>query len=288
MFSVKGGLMSWTAIQANDHIGLRGFFSFLETKKPLGFFFPGEVHNFWECLYIRSGRATVFADDRIYDVSDGTMVFHKPMELHKFHANTEAEIFVMSFILNGDLCQRLSQRTQTLSSRQKYELQGIIRLFEDNKVPSEDLYYQYIGAFDKNRSLTNQVACATELFLLSVCEDGSAVIPASESLDAEIFKRCVILMEERITEPVAVSDFAQMLNVSVSYLKKVFSKYAGIGVHKYFIRTKITYACKLLKDGKNVYEVADILSFSSPNYFCLVFKRETGKTPTQSRSERIV
>ena len=280
--------MIWKTYETVRLITVNSFDSaFSKTLEP-NYVFAGEMHDFWEMLYVKKGSVCVSGDERVYELKENDIIFHKPMELHKFHANTEAEIFVMSFILNGDLCQRLSQRTQTLSSRQKYELQGIIRLFEDNKVPSEDLYYQYIGAFDKNRSLTNQVACATELFLLSVCEDGSAVIPASESLDAEIFKRCVILMEERITEPVAVSDFAQMLNVSVSYLKKVFSKYAGIGVHKYFIRTKITYACKLLKDGKNVYEVADILSFSSPNYFCLVFKRETGKTPTQSRSERIV
>lgn len=280
--------MIWKTYDTVRMISVQSFISaFSKTLDP-NYVFEGEMHDFWEMLYVKKGSVCVSGDERVYELKENDIIFHKPMELHKFNALERSEIFVMSFILSGELCPQLEQRTQTLSARQKYEIQGIIRLFEENKVASEDLYYQYIGAFDKNRAFTNQVACLTEIFLLSVCEDTSAVIPASESFDADIFKRCVILMEERITEPVAVSEFAQMLSVSVSYLKKVFAKYAGIGVHKYFIRTKITYACKLLKDGKSVYEVADILSFSSPNYFCLVFKRETGKTPSQSRSERIV
>ena len=280
--------MIWKTYETVRLINVQGFVSAFSKKLDPDYVFAGEMHDFWEMMYVKSGSVCVSGDERVYELKDNDVIFHKPMELHKFHANSSSEIFVMSFVLSGDLCSRLETRTQTLSARQKYELQSIIRLFEDNKVPSEDHYYQYIGAFDRNRALTNQVACATELFLLSVGEDSSAVIPASESIDADIFKRCVILMEERITEPVNVGEFAQMLNVSVSYLKKVFSKYAGIGIHKYFIRTKVTYACKLLKEGKSVYEVSDILSFSSPNYFCLVFKRETGKTPSQSRNERIV
>ena len=67
--------------------------------------------------------------------------------------------------------------------------------------------------------------------------------------------------------------------MSVSYLKRTFAKYAGLGVHQYFLKTKILCASHMLKSGKSITETADALSFSSPNYFSTVFKREMGVTP---------
>jgi AraC-like DNA-binding protein len=161
-------------------------------------------------------------------------------------------------------------------------------LLEKNDFDVVDGFFKYINALKKDPILTNQVACATELFLLSVCDERSSLITASETFDAVIFRKTVMHMEERITESISVEELALKQNVSVSYLKKIFNKYAGIGVHKYFIKSKITYACKLLKEGKTVFEVSDMLSFSTPNYFCLAFKREIGMTPSQFKSERLL
>ena len=72
----------------------------------------------------------------------------------------------------------------------------------------------------------------------------------------------------------------------VSYLKKIFSKYAGLGIHKYFLKSKITIACRLLRRGMSVCDVSEKLSFSSHNYFSTVFKRETGRLPSDFRKEK--
>ena len=280
--------MIWPTYDNKRFISIVCFISAFEKHLGRNFVFSGEMHDFWEMLYVIKGNVCVSADERVYELKENDIIFHKPMELHKFHSSCESVIFVMSFKLNGELTSELCDRTQSLNENQKNNLMNLINLFKNNRVDADDLYYEFIGAFDNKPLLINQAACATELFLLSVCEDKASLITASENIDAKIFKNTVIQMEKNITESFSVQDFADLQNVSVSYLKKIFSKYAGIGVHKYFIRTKITYACKLLKDGKNIYEIADILSFSSPNYFCLAFKRETGKTPSQFKAEKII
>ena len=48
---------------------------------------------------------------------------------------------------------------------------------------------------------------------------------------------------------------------------------------QYFMRLKTAKAIKYLKEGYNVGEVADMLSFSSLNYFSAAFKKETGHAP---------
>ena len=53
----------------------------LFTKDMLGnFFYEGEYHDFWEAVYIISSKAGVSADDKIYSLSKGDIIFHKPME----------------------------------------------------------------------------------------------------------------------------------------------------------------------------------------------------------------
>ena len=88
-------------------------------------------------------------------------------------------------------------------------------------------------------------------------------------------------MNERVAEQLSVSELAASLNMSVSSLKRLFDKYAGISVHKYFLNLKIKTATLMLKGGMSVSETADTLGFSSAGYFSTTYKRETGNNPSQ-------
>ena len=70
-------------------------------------------------------------------------------------------------------------------------------------------------------------------------------------------------------------------------LKRVFSKFAGMSVHKYFLNLKLNAALKLLQSGKTVTEVTETLNFSSQSYFSSAFKRETGKLPSEFKNSII-
>lgn len=52
------------------------------------FVFPGETHNFWECLYVLSGSVCASGDGRVYNLTRGNMICHKPMEMHKFYTDS--------------------------------------------------------------------------------------------------------------------------------------------------------------------------------------------------------
>ncbi|MFR3658870.1 MAG: AraC family transcriptional regulator [Eisenbergiella sp.] len=48
---------------------------------------------------------------------------------------------------------------------------------------------------------------------------------------------------------------------------------------------KIARSKQLLQEGFSVTQVSDMLSFDTPNYFATLFKKYTGKTPSQYRSD---
>lgn len=69
--------------------------------------------------------------------------------------------------------------------------------------------------------------------------------------------------------------------MSQATLKRIFARYTGIGIHKYFLQLKIKSATELLQSGMNVCQTSEKLGFSSQCYFSTVYKRETGKSPSE-------
>ena len=63
-----------------------------------------------------------------------------------------------------------------------------------------------------------------------------------------------------------------------------FKKNLGISLITYLNTIKIRNACRMIKEGcSNLTEVAMQCGFNSPSYFCKVFKKEIGISPTDYR-----
>ena len=56
------------------------------------FEFAGESHPFWEFVYIDSGTASITADGRKFDMSQGDAYFHKPNEFHTIKTDDRSRI----------------------------------------------------------------------------------------------------------------------------------------------------------------------------------------------------
>lgn len=280
--------MNWKHFNIDKKINIESLVTAFEQEFEPGFVFQGESHNFWELFYVEEGTVCVSADERVLNLSKNEIIFHKPMELHKFYVEetTHAKAFIMSFSLSGEQADFFEKCALTLSSTQRELLYSIVRLVRQYQSKDADFKQSVLVSLCHKSSALQQLCCMTELFLLSLLENSHHVEATSDTLDTKVFKKCVTLMEQNVCEWISVPELAAMCNVSVSYLKKIFSKYAGFGVHKYFLKIKIIYASELLKQGKTVSEVARLLSFSSQNYFSIVFKRETGLSPLNFKNKK--
>ncbi len=256
-----------------------------ERKMKSDFVFTGEMHDFWEFLYVEDGIVCVSADENVYDLKAGEIIFHKPMEFHKFRVDGKAKIFVMSFAMSGSLSRELEGRTVRLSAEQRDMLYNIISILRETGTDERDGWTSYEWIFEGKPLVGLQIVSLCEAFFIALCIQSTPVTDRPVSFETEIFRRTVLMMEDNIYDWITSDDIAYSLNISVSYLKKIFSKYAGLGIHKYFLKSKITLACKLLREGKSVSDVSELLNFSSHNYFSTVFKRETGRLPSEFKGE---
>ena len=94
-----------------------------------------------------------------------------------------------------------------------------------------------------------------------------------------------MLIEEKVEEPFRVYDLCKALGYSKSYLSKLFHEQTGETIANFVVKQKIRKAKQLIRERNlNFTQISDKLAFDNPQYFCRVFKRITGMTPTEFKS----
>jgi AraC-like DNA-binding protein len=79
-----------------------------------------------------------------------------------------------------------------------------------------------------------------------------------------------------------IEGMAKLCNMSCVYFRRIFANAFGSSPIKYINNLKIERAKELLRSRLySVTEVCEIAGFSDPAYFCRLFKKEVGVTPSE-------
>lgn len=89
----------------------------------------------------------------------------------------------------------------------------------------------------------------------------------------------VAYIQDNLAQDISLEQTAETVGVSPYYLSRLFKDETGENFVGYLTRLKMERAKELLqKYGYSIKKVSDALGYSSPTYFCKVFKRYTGLT----------
>lgn len=96
---------------------------------------------------------------------------------------------------------------------------------------------------------------------------------------------CLDYIYSHIHFRITVKELAEHINLSETYLSKLFKKEMGIPISQYIISLKIEKAKNLLQySDYNIVDIANNLSFSSQSHFIQVFQKKTGMSPHKFRT----
>lgn len=279
--------MEWIPYSVSEQICISEFYSMFKIKCDKSYVFTGESHNFWECLYVLAGTICVCADERVYNMRAGEIVFHKPHELHKFYVTggKSAELFIFSYSAYGDICSYFNNKVFYLSDKQKKIIRNLInymnsQLEKFNIKNADGQENEYLKLFDKVPVYSQTVANQVYALLLSLFNSSEA-IPFALSHDTKVFREAINYMNTKIYESPSIDEISKKVGVSCAGLKRIFAKYSGLGVHKYFLKLKLKLAAEMLEEGNTVTYTAERLGFSSQGYFTKTFRREMGFLPSE-------
>lgn len=210
-----------------------------------------DISNNWILLYLKSGSLNITLNSSVYKLSQNHIFLISPDDLYYL---AEAEFAAYSAIYFN-----LKNPEHDLSSK-VLELDGsefelLESLFETDTIAEKQ----------------------TRLELLLILLNGiDSNVPPIENKKARLFKKAVNIMERYIASSLSADGLAEMLRISLSTLKRIFSELSGLGIHEYFLMLKINKAKQFLLEGDTVTHTAKLLQFSSQAYFSAAFKRVVG------------
>ena len=139
-----------------------------------------------------------------------------------------------------------------------------------------DYYIQRIEACE---SIGAVQSCAIELQRTYV----TRVRKCRENQDRPaVIRACMDYIQTHILEKIQLEEMAKALGYAPYYLSKRFKAEAGISLNDYIKAQKVERAKAMLTRGNaSIAEISEKLAFSSPSYFCTVFKQHTGMMPSE-------
>lgn len=100
-------------------------------------------------------------------------------------------------------------------------------------------------------------------------------------------EQCKDYVNKHYREKIYLSDIADTLLLSETYLSKLFKKEAGIRLQDYITEVRLAHAANLLKySEESLSYIAEYVNFPTQSYFGKVFKEKYGLSPKKYREQK--
>lgn len=258
-----------------------------------GYVFRGERHPFWEMVYVLNGQVDIGADDRVYALGAGDLIFHQPDEYHSIWASYAhaPDMIVVTFDCDSDAMHYFQKRRLHLAEPQRARIQALLdeayRVYGPSLSSGEWLERpgSVGGAYTLRLLLT--------VFLTSLLggqtndeETETPVVSISEKGDEELMEKAIAFMKAHLRRELRFAALCRHMGMSGTAVKELFRRNCASAPIAYFERLRMIEAQKLMRQGcVSVAALADALGFSSPAYFSTRFRHTTGQTPREYLKE---
>ncbi len=280
------------SLQENSHSGLE-----LELHFMPGFFhengcgsMPAHIHEFYQIIWFRRGKGTHRVDFTDYPVTDNTIFFVAPGQIHAFDGTEDYEGVIILF--NASF---LADEESSESVFLKYNVFNAYDSIPYYKVSDEEAerLMVLVGEMNGEYSLTGAFAhkdymqFLVRMFLIRVQRSGNRE-EEPKLYVSNISNRTLIrfrqLLEQNFRKIHTVQKYADLLNMSA----RTFTKYISQSAHRsplQIINDRIVLEAKrqLQHTSLNIKEIGYGLGFDDPSYFVKFFKRMTGIMPSEFR-----
>ncbi len=120
-----------------------------------------------------------------------------------------------------------------------------------------------------------------------ITEAKQCIFSSQNQLDNINMKKLLEFIKDHYAEQITLTDVAKHFHFNPSYLSSYFSTHNGEGFIEYLNRIRIEEASKLLVEGTStISEISGMVGYSDHSYFCKVFKKITGLSPSQFRRKQ--
>ncbi|WP_105118795.1 AraC family transcriptional regulator [Streptococcus suis] len=146
---------------------------------------------------------------------------------------------------------------------------------------------------DINQTEVQSLPMITELILIGhlnqllaalVQEFPNESLKESSTLAKNYVHHAIKIIHTQYNNPIKVSEIAQQLALSRSYLYKIFKQETGYSIKDYIVQVKMNHACQLLANPElSITEIANSVGYFDPLAFSNAFKNQYHMSPSDYR-----
>jgi two-component system, response regulator YesN len=161
-----------------------------------------------------------------------------------------------------------------------FHITVILNNMEYDVTEIKNTKYEYFRSINEAYS-SNETVEQLNKFIEQVnkCLDSEKNQPSNLNM-----KKILQFIEDHYADQLSLSDVAEHFHFNPSYLSNYFSTHNKEGFIEYLNKVRIEKASQLLlKDSASISEISGLVGFSDHSYFCKVFKKINGMSPSKFR-----
>ena len=244
-----------------------------------------QAHDFYEIYYLLKGERNIFIEDKIFTLSENSIVIIPPFHMHKTEGGPYKRL---NLYISGDLLDESEKKfLSACSAFFAFKLEGprnsmltaLTRPFLSSVGGEDVLRKKYSVAFAKILLYVLQSSNLTPLA-------SSEAAPKSRT-NKSVIMDVVAFINAHFRENITLDLLKKKFFISKNTLCKNFQEVMKCSVIEYCSAVRLNEAKHLLlTTKKSIEDVADSCGYSSANYFSLFFKSKTGISPSGYRKKR--
>lgn len=107
-----------------------------------------------------------------------------------------------------------------------------------------------------------------------------------QTVDTDMKEMITSFIDENLENGITLDYLADQLHMRQDAASRMFRQMMGKGYTEYMKEKKLNRAIELLEEGRSIKDIAELLGYSSSQYFIKVFKENYGVTPYQFKKNQ--
>lgn len=243
------------------------------SMKTAGYHFHSEQHSCWELTFVDEGKLNTNIDGVSYTLESNQYMFYVPNQRHS------------QDISNDSNCSYLTIAFETSLSNYHF-LKNTVFTCNDELI---NLFYIFIHSDDNQTFISEYLKIKLkELIILTYNLEHKSLINEDTHYYNKLLNSIIDYITDNLHQDLTVEQLCHVFGISRTTIQKIFKENLQMSPKDYIIISKLSYSKVLLKQKKyTIEEVADLVGFTTANYFSRMFKNRYGISPKKYCHQKI-
>jgi YesN/AraC family two-component response regulator len=205
--------------------------------------------------------------------------------IRDFSIFLEQGLYYKSVVLIRTYLNCIYEQHETISDRMIPDLSdALVRLCRNKCIALEaiDAAHSRIYSMDRSQYNSYKVICEI-LFIVDALFDAAQ---DKFRITSDPIQKALNYIERNARKGPTLEETAEEIHVSPCHLSRLFKKKLGVNFVAYLTKKRVELAKDLLSGSSmTINAICRELSYNDVNYFCKIFKKETGMSPAEYRKQ---